>query len=70
MQIYPKISCLIKKHLSLVNIKKFFRMKESNVLADLQKCEPGKPGNPNLVLRAQPTVDGILKEWSTNNQVK
>ncbi|ROT72447.1 putative mediator of RNA polymerase II transcription subunit 24 isoform X1 [Penaeus vannamei] len=46
------------------------RVKESNVLSNIQKndAQGSHPGNPNLILRAQPTVTSILKTLSNKNQ--
>ncbi|XP_042863132.1 mediator of RNA polymerase II transcription subunit 24-like isoform X2 [Penaeus japonicus] len=46
------------------------RLKESNVLSNIQKSDAqgSHPGNPNLILRAQPTVTSILKTLSNKNQ--
>ncbi|KAK7084725.1 Mediator of RNA polymerase II transcription subunit 24 [Halocaridina rubra] len=46
------------------------RLQESNVLANIQKSDTqgAHPGNPNLILRAQPPVTSILKTLSNKNQ--
>ncbi|XP_071527120.1 mediator of RNA polymerase II transcription subunit 24-like isoform X2 [Panulirus ornatus] len=46
------------------------RVQESNVLANIQNSDAqgSHPGNPNLILRAQPTVTSILKTLSNKNQ--
>ncbi|XP_076067943.1 mediator complex subunit 24 isoform X2 [Oratosquilla oratoria] len=47
-----------------------FRVQDSNVLGNLLKNESQgpNPGNPNLILRAQPTVASILKTLNQCNQ--
>ncbi|XP_066984898.1 mediator of RNA polymerase II transcription subunit 24-like isoform X3 [Macrobrachium rosenbergii] len=46
------------------------RVQESNVLGNIQKndTQGSQPGNPNLILLAQPTVSNILKTLSNKNQ--
>ncbi|MPC10765.1 Mediator of RNA polymerase II transcription subunit 24 [Portunus trituberculatus] len=46
------------------------RVQESQVLANIQNSDAQgpHPGNPNLILRAQPTVTSILKTLSNKNQ--
>ncbi|XP_050712890.1 mediator of RNA polymerase II transcription subunit 24-like isoform X2 [Eriocheir sinensis] len=46
------------------------RVQESQVLANIQNndAQGSHPGNPNLILRAQPTVTSILKTLSNKNQ--
>ncbi|XP_068245163.1 mediator of RNA polymerase II transcription subunit 24 isoform X2 [Palaemon carinicauda] len=46
------------------------RLQESNVLANIQKndTQGAHPGNPSLILRAQPPVSNILKTLSNKNQ--
>ncbi|XP_064099210.1 mediator of RNA polymerase II transcription subunit 24-like isoform X2 [Macrobrachium nipponense] len=46
------------------------RLQESNVLANIQKndAQGSHPGNPSLILRAQPPVSNILKTLSNKNQ--
>lgn len=46
------------------------RVQESQVLNNIQNSDAqgSHPGNPNLILRAQPTVTSILKTLSNKNQ--
>ena len=50
----------------------YHRVQESQVLANIQNSDAQgpHPGNPNLILRAQPTVTSILKTLSNKNQVR